>query len=80
MVQVLQRLGWTGKPVSLGSMWSVSQGRRQAVCELWTAPPGWELRLLSGARLLQSQVCSVEAEVFDTADAWKDAMIAKGWR
>lgn len=38
-------------------MFFVIKGSRAVGCELWTHVLGWELRLTSGAALLQSQVC-----------------------
>lgn len=61
-------------------MWTVRKGRRSAVCELWTHPRGWELRLTSGATVLRSEVCEGQDDVFGTHEAWKAAMIDEGWR
>jgi hypothetical protein len=77
---VLQRHGWTGQPIRLGSMFTVTKGRHTADCELWTHVLGWELRLTSGATLLQSQVCRAQDDVLGTDESWKTAMIGKGWR
>ena len=79
MLNVLQRPDWTGEPVRLGPMWTLAKGRRTATCELWTHQLGWELKLASGATLLQSQVCRAQDDVLDTHEAWKAAMRAKGW-
>jgi hypothetical protein len=79
VLNVLQRPDWTGEPVRLGSMWTLAKGRRTAVCELWTHQLGWELKLASGATLLQSQVCRTQDDVLDAHEAWKVAMRSKGW-
>ncbi len=76
---VLQRYAWTGEPIRLGSMFTVTKGRRTADCELWTHQLGWELRLTSGATLLQSQVCRAQEDLLGTHEAWKAAMIDRGW-
>src|SRR5450830_1386918 len=78
-LDVLQRINWTGQPIRLGSMWMIAKGRRTADCELWTHLLGWELRLTSGATLLQSQVCRTQDDVLDAHEAWKVAMRSKGW-
>ena len=79
-LEMLQRHTWTGQPIRLGSMFTVTKGQRTADCELWTHILGWELRLKSGATLLQSQVCRAQDDVLGVAEAWKVAMVDKGWR
>jgi hypothetical protein len=79
-LDVLQRHDWTGQPIRLGSMFTVTKGQHAVDCELWTHQLGWELFLTSRATLLQSQVCRAQADVLDTGEAWKAAMIDKGWR
>jgi len=61
-------------------MWTVRKGRRSAVCELWTDPCGWELRLTIGGALLEPQVCPVQDDMLAIHEAWKAAMIDKDWR
>ena len=39
---------------------------------------GWELRLMVG-ELMRSQVCRSSEEILTTQEAWKAAMIGKGW-
>jgi hypothetical protein len=56
------------------------KGGRQAICELWSHWAGWELRLEAAGELLQTQVCRSQDEVLATGEAWKAAMIGKGWR
>jgi hypothetical protein len=53
--------------------------RRAATCELWTHVLGWELRLITGATLLKSQVSRAQDDVLGTHVAWKAAMTEKGW-
>jgi hypothetical protein len=79
-LEVLQRRAWNGMPVRLGSMFTVTRGRRSAVCELWTHLLGWELRLTTGATLLQSQVYRAQEDVLGTHETWQAAIIEKGWR
>ena len=75
----VQLATWNGKPTKQGDTFRLTKGPRQAVCELWTDGLGWELRLLAVGELLQSQVCRSEDEVLETSDAWKAALISKGW-
>ena len=69
MLHVLQGPRWTGQPIRLGSMFTVTQARRSVDCELWTHVLAWELRLTSGATLLQSHVCDEQEDVLATHDA-----------
>jgi hypothetical protein len=39
----------------------------------------WELRLEIAGSLYRSQVCRSQDEVLDKSEAWKGAMIEKGW-
>jgi hypothetical protein len=73
-----QREHWDGEPIELGDTWTLRKGERVARCLLVTHPLGWELRLMTND-LLRSQVCRSSAEVLDTHQAWKIAMLATGW-
>jgi hypothetical protein len=79
MMHYLQRRV-TGEPICLGLMWTVTRRRRTAICELWTHSVGWELRLRSGATVLQSLVCRADDEMFDAHEEWRATMLAKGRR
>jgi hypothetical protein len=48
-----------------------SSARRRAVCERWTHPHGWELRLLINQQLARCTVCYSDTECTDTAEAWR---------
>ena len=51
-----------------------------AVCEVWTHPSGWELRLIIGGHRMQmTSVVQSDREMHATAETWKAAMLAKGW-
>lgn len=82
-LQILQREFWSGRPVKQGDalrLRKTKDGReRTALGELWSHQLGWELRLLVDGEFVQSRVCRAQDEVFDTADAWKAALIDKGW-
>jgi hypothetical protein len=56
-----------------------SSARRRAVCERWTHPHGWELRLLINQQLARCTVCYSETECTDTAEAWRQEMVNSGW-
>ena len=78
--EVLQRDDWRDGPRKQGETFKLTKGRKRAACELWSHPLGWELRLMAGSELLQSQVCRSQDEALDTSDQWKKAMIEKGWQ
>lgn len=51
-----------------------------AVCELWTHPFGWELRLMvDGEGLRASSVVRSAQEIRTTADMWRSSLLEKGW-
>ena len=77
-LEVLQRQAWNGEPMRLGSMFTVHKRGRTATCELWTHILGWELRLITRATLLQSQVCGAQDDVLAAQEAWRMAMADKG--
>ncbi len=74
-----QREHWDGHPVELGDAWIMRKGEKVARCILVSHPLGWELRLMM-IDLLRSQVCRSSAQVLDTSEQWKAAMIEKGWQ
>jgi hypothetical protein len=79
-LEVLQRdQSFTG-PRNQGDIFRLTKREKTAVCELWSHQLGWELRLTAGGEFLRSHVCRSHEEVFGTFEAWKAAMIGKGWR
>ena len=58
----------------------LTKGDDRLVCELWSHPFGWELRLEDSRELLRSQVCRTFDEVFDIFGSWKEALQEQGWR
>ena len=53
---------------------------RSAVCEVWSNPVGWELRLMiDGHGLLVAAVVGSASEMLKTADEWRAAMLESGW-
>ena len=70
---------WNGHPVELGAAWTLRKGEKEARCSLWSHPLGWEMRLFT-TDSLGSQVCRSLDEILETQEAWKMALIEKGWR
>ena len=51
-----------------------------AVCEVWTHPSGWELRLIIGGHRMQmTSVVQSDREMHATIETWKAAMLEKDW-
>jgi hypothetical protein len=51
-----------------------------AVCEVWSHEFGWELRLMiDGHGLQMSSAAQSGAEMVAASDAWRAAMVEKGW-
>jgi hypothetical protein len=72
-----QRECWTGQPAELETMWILSN-ERQGRLVLLTHQLGWELRVEPGDLLL-TQMCRSDRKIEDVAEAWKAAMVEKGW-
>lgn len=63
----------------LAEMWTLTKDARTAVCTLTTNPLGWQVTITLNGELYRSQVCKIEADVFDTSAAWRKDWEAKGW-
>jgi hypothetical protein len=51
-----------------------------AVCEVWTHPLGWELRLMiDGHGMQMTSVVRSAAEMLEALEKWRAAMLEKGW-
>jgi hypothetical protein len=61
-------------------MWTLHKGTQTAACVVWPHLVGWELRLMVGAEVLQSQVCRSDDDLLTTQDHWHTAMREKGWQ
>jgi hypothetical protein len=83
MPDVLHRSAWDGTPVKGGDLFVLTKTRGckvdSAICEVWSHQLGWELRLLIAGELQQSQVCRAAHEWLDTKDAWRVALLERGW-
>jgi hypothetical protein len=78
-----QRDTWNGPPERLPDAFRLANSKGDhalsAVCELWTHPFGWELRLqVDGHGLQRSSVVRSAAEMLKTVDEWRLAMLEKG--
>ena len=63
----------------LGDMWKLTKNGKTLTVEVRTHPRGWELRALIGLEMQRTQVCTTEAEVLSTSEAWNAEAAAKGW-
>jgi hypothetical protein len=83
MSDVLQRPYWNGSPVKAGDLFTLTKRkgreRHTAVCELWSAQLGWEIKLFIDHEFQQSQICRSGEEWLETKEAWHSAMLEKGW-
>lgn len=83
-LHVLQRPDWDGTPRELGHLFRIHTDRGdqriKAVCVLLSHQFGWELRLEVNGELQRSTVCCTQDEVLTTGEAWKAAMLEKGWQ
>ena len=80
----LQRSSGTARRNALSDAFRVTKQKGErtatAVCEVWSHPFGWELRLeVDGRGLQMSSIVRSYAKVLETAEQWKAAMIGKGW-
>jgi hypothetical protein len=79
--EVLQRDDWNGSDsIKIRDVFQLQKDQKRVVCELWRHPFGWELRLEAAGEMLQTQVCRSQKEWIETFEAWKPAMLKKGWQ
>ena len=83
-MQHTQRAIWNGLQECLPDVFRMTKPKGDhalsAVCELWTHPFGFELRLqIDGHGLQMTTVLRSAPEVVKTVEAWRAAMLAKGW-
>ena len=79
-----QREIWNGPPERLPDAFRLTKPKGDrvlsAVCEVWTHPSGWELRLIIGGHRMQmTSVVQSDREMHATVETWKAAMLKKGW-
>jgi hypothetical protein len=80
----IQRSIWNGPPERLSDAFRLTKlkGKRAEtpVCEIWSHPFGWELRLtIDGHGLQMSSVVRSADEIRQTAEQWRTAMAERGW-
>jgi hypothetical protein len=80
----IQREIWNGIPERLPDAFRVTKPKGDrllsAVCETWSHPFGWELRLMIDRYGLQtSSVVRSAREMMTTVEEWHRAMLEKGW-
>jgi hypothetical protein len=78
----VQRDTWNGPPERLSDAFRLTKpkgdGAMTAVCEDWSHPFGWELRLtVDGHGLMMTSVVRSAGEMLSTSDQWRAAMIEK---
>ena len=76
---------WNGDPERLPDGFTVRKATGDhvltAVCEVWTHPFGWELRLqVDRQGLLMFSVARSGAEMLTRVEEWQGAMLENGWR
>jgi hypothetical protein len=70
---------WTGEPVLIATLWSLTKEQRKAVCTLWNHPQGAEVRLDVDGYDAPASLATRELEVLlDTADEWCAELVSKG--
>jgi hypothetical protein len=83
-MQTRQREFWNGPAERLPDGFRMMKPKGDhiftAVCEVWTHPIGWELRLIIGGHRMQmASVVQSDRELHATVETWKAAMLEKGW-
>lgn len=63
----------------IGETFRVYNHGIEAVCELWSGPQGWEVRLHIGGELVQSAGCGSRRDVLRTSEAWSSRLNGDGW-
>jgi len=76
----LRRENWPGHPVDLGEGFRLRKRSHEAVCWLRTHELGWEVVVNVDGMLQRSQVCRSQDEILTRTEAWKVALMERGWR
>jgi hypothetical protein len=76
---------WHGRPLRLPQGFRLTKPNGDhaisAVCEVWSHPDGWELRMvIDGYGLLLATVEGAAPKMLARVEKWRAAMLAKGWR
>jgi hypothetical protein len=70
---------WRGTPVKIADFWTLTKGKRTAVCVLWNHPVGAEMRLDVDGEMTQTKASRDLGQLLDASDAWKAALQEKDW-
>jgi hypothetical protein len=75
---------WTGAPERLTDGFTIKKSKgvitHVAVCEVWTNPHGWELRLaIDGLSLTTTTVVRSANEMRALVETWRSSMLERGW-
>jgi hypothetical protein len=81
---IAKRRFWNGDPERLLDGFTLRKRKGDhavtAVCEVWTHPFGWELRLqVDGHGLMMSSMARSGEEMLARVEEWRAAMLEKGW-
>jgi hypothetical protein len=81
---VSQRDIWNGQPERLPGGFTVTKPEgvhaQVAICEVWTNPDGWELRLIMDGRGLPiTTVVGTLAEMVALVETWRVVLMQTGW-
>lgn len=75
----LPRYAYYEGPKPIGEIWTLRRDTLTMSCTLATHRLGWELRLTAGRNVVRTQLCTFEADVFTTSQAWRDEAQRQGW-
>lgn len=68
------------EPQQLSPAWTLSKGKRSAVCTIWSHEFGFELRLtVTNDSLTRTEVCRTHEDLIGMQEAWRGALERKGW-
>ncbi len=76
--------GWRSPPARVTDGFTMTKPEgvysHVAVCEVWTNPYGWELRLtLDGHGMPTTTVVRAADEMIALVQTWRAALLEKGW-
>ena len=82
--QIPQPAFWTGPPEWLPDAFRFTKAKGvhtlTGVCEVWSNPLGWELRLaIGGHEWLTTTVVRSAEDLTATTEHWRSALLTKGW-
>jgi hypothetical protein len=83
-MRALQSEFWNGHPERLPGGFTTTKTlgdyRLRAICEVWTNPRGWELRLMiDGHQTPMATVARSASEMLELVAQWQGALRDHGW-